>query len=69
VSKSSGTEITYTPRPDAAPEAELDALASVYRFILDFHTKKKANKLTPEPVGRDDVKELDGYAVIRHHNK
>jgi hypothetical protein len=34
--------ITYTPRPDATPEAELNVLANVYRFILDCHAKKIA---------------------------
>lgn len=34
--------ITYTPRPDATPEAELSALASIYRFVLDCHAKKIA---------------------------
>ena len=27
--------IIYTPRPDATPEGELNALAAVYRIILD----------------------------------
>ena len=26
--------ITYTSRPDATPEAELDALVAVYKFVL-----------------------------------
>ncbi len=26
--------IAYTPRPDATPEAELDALAKIYKFAL-----------------------------------
>ena len=26
--------LTYTPRPDTTPEAEVNALASVYRFLL-----------------------------------
>jgi hypothetical protein len=34
--------ITYTPRPDATPEAELSALASVYRFIIDSHANTNA---------------------------
>jgi hypothetical protein len=34
--------MTYTSRPDATPEAELSALANVYRFILDCHAKKEA---------------------------
>ncbi len=27
--------ITYTPHPDVTPEAEKDALAAVYRLLLD----------------------------------
>ena len=34
--------ITYTSRPDVTPEAELNVLANVYRFILDCHAKKIA---------------------------
>jgi len=35
--------VTYRQRPDATPEAELKALAAVYRFILvDCHVKKMA---------------------------
>ena len=34
--------IIYTSRPDATPEAELNVLANVYRFILDCHAKKIA---------------------------
>ena len=26
--------LTYTPRPDTTPEAEVNALASAYRFLL-----------------------------------
>ncbi len=33
--------ITYTPRPDATPEAELNVLGNVYHFILDCHARKK----------------------------
>jgi hypothetical protein len=36
------SRIIYIPRPDATPEAELDALAAAYRCILDCHAKKKA---------------------------
>jgi hypothetical protein len=46
---------TYTSRPDATPEAELSALAAVYRFILDSHAKKMAAEPTPEPDGRNDA--------------
>jgi hypothetical protein len=45
--------IRYTPRPDTTPETELNALAAVYRFILDYHTKHKTVEPAPEPDGRD----------------
>jgi hypothetical protein len=32
--------VLYEPRSDTTPEAELNALANVYRFILDCHAKK-----------------------------
>jgi len=47
---------TYTSRPDATPEAELSALAAVYRFILDCHAKKMAAEPAPEPDGHDGTK-------------
>jgi hypothetical protein len=50
------THITYTSRPDATPEAELNVLANVYRFILDCHAKKKAVEPAPEPDGHDGTK-------------
>ena len=53
--KSAG--IIYRPREDATPEAELDALAGVYRFILDRHADRHAKKMAaeraPAPDGRD----------------
>jgi hypothetical protein len=42
----SSPRITYTPRPDATPEAELDALANVYRFVLDCQAKKEGGLAT-----------------------
>ena len=42
----SAPRITYVPRPDATQEAELHALASVYRFILDSRAKKNAAGVT-----------------------
>jgi hypothetical protein len=48
--------ITYTSRPDATPEAELNVLANVYRFILDCHAKKMA----AEPDSCNDA------AIVRH---
>jgi hypothetical protein len=49
----SSHRIAYTPRSDATPEAELNALASVYSFILDCHAKKKATRSG----GLDDAEE------------
>jgi hypothetical protein len=54
---------TYTSRPDATPEAELNVLANVYRFILDCHAKKMAAEPAPEPGGRDDVSITIGKEV------
>ena len=34
--------VTYAPRPDATPEAELSVLASLYGFVRDCHAKKEA---------------------------
>jgi hypothetical protein len=48
--------VTYTPRPDATPEAEVNVLANVYRFILDCHAKKMAAEPAPEPDGHDGTK-------------
>ena len=48
--------ITYTSRPDATPEAELNVLANVYRFILDCHAKKKGG---PAKTALDDRKGLE----------
>jgi hypothetical protein len=42
----SAPRITYVPRPDATQEAELNALASVYRFVLDSSAKKNAVGVT-----------------------
>jgi hypothetical protein len=48
--------VLYEPRSDTTPEAELNALANVYRFILDCHAKKMAAEPAPEPDGRDGTK-------------
>ncbi len=49
----SSPRISYTPRPNTVPEGEVASLASVYRFILDSHAKKKASR----PGGPDDAEE------------
>ena len=54
--------IVYRPRADASPEAELDALASVYKFVLDCSDARRGNEKAegrlPSPDGRDDAKEI-----------
>jgi hypothetical protein len=35
--------VIYTPRPDATPEAEVNALASVYRFIMAAKPESRNN--------------------------
>lgn len=49
-------QVTYSPRPDATPEAERSALAAVYRFLLfeSNSAKQKAVEPAPEPDGCDD---------------
>jgi hypothetical protein len=42
----SAPRISYIPHPDATQEAELNALASVYRFILNCRAKKNAAGVT-----------------------
>jgi hypothetical protein len=39
---SDAPHIIYTQRADTTAETELNALAAVYRFILDCHAKKVA---------------------------
>jgi hypothetical protein len=52
--------VTYMPRPDATPEAEVNMLANIYRFILDCHAKKEAAEPAPKPDICNDA------AVVRH---
>ena len=44
--------ISYRPLPDATPEAELEALAAVYSFLVERH----ANRTAAES-GGDDTRE------------
>ena len=56
----SSPRITYAPRPDATPEAELSALAGAYRFILDCHAKKEA-----APESRPDAERISSDGARR----
>ena len=46
--------ISYAPHPDAAPVAEVSALANVYKFVLDCHAKKRGRLL--DKSGPDDAR-------------
>ncbi len=63
--------ITYTSRPDATPEAELNVLANVYRFILDCHARKKraAGMTSTESDDAKSEKEEGGGDVKQLANK
>jgi hypothetical protein len=54
VKQPSNGRISYSPRPDATPDGELNALAAVYKTVL---ATKKAAEPAPEPSGRDDAEE------------
>jgi hypothetical protein len=47
--------VVYEPRSDTTPEAELNALANVYRFILDCYAEKMAAEPAPEPDSCNDA--------------
>jgi hypothetical protein len=47
----SGPAITYAPRPDATPQAEVSALAAIYRIALGA----KQSDLLLDKVGPDDA--------------
>ena len=48
------TEITYAPRPDTTPQAELSTLANVYGFVLNSATKNAAGRTSTN--GADAMK-------------
>ena len=54
--------VTYTPRPDATPEAEVNVLANVYRFILDCHAKK----IAAEPDSCNDAAKVRNTEGVNH---
>jgi hypothetical protein len=56
--------IRYAQRPDATPKAELGALASAYRFVLDCRAKKEA---ATSPVSRPDDARKDQDAGTYPH--
>jgi hypothetical protein len=55
--------ITYVPHPDATQEGELNALAAVYKFVLDCHAKKEATR----PSTPDAAKEIKNVKNDSRH--
>jgi hypothetical protein len=55
----SSARITYTPRSDATPESELDALAAIYKFVLECHARKKAADPTGDLNEAKEDKDID----------
>ena len=57
--------LTYSPRPDATLEAELNALGNVYRYVLFNSQSRKGgphdltNKTTPEHVGKQTTEQTE----------
>jgi hypothetical protein len=63
------SRVVYRPRESATPEAELSALAAVYRVILSkSNASQKAVEPAPKLDGHDDAKEAwfpPGGGVLR----
>jgi len=55
----SRARITYTPRANATPESELDALAAIYKFVLECHARRKAADPTGDPNEAKEDKDID----------
>jgi hypothetical protein len=62
VSKSSATQILYTPRRDITPDGELNALAAVYKCILDCRRKQEGGP----PTAPDDAMKGSNDDRARH---
>ena len=54
--------ITYTSRPDATPEAELDTLAAIYKFVL-FNSQARRGGL------HDLTDDSTNMQTTRHEKK
>jgi hypothetical protein len=60
------SRVVYTPHADATPEAELDALAAVYRFILDrADTRDRTPNSGPVDAAKETKHGCDATKIIR----
>jgi hypothetical protein len=56
--------ITYAPRPDATPEAEISALAAIYKLCISSHAKKRGHLL--DKGGPDDARKDSDAGTFTH---
>lgn len=66
----SDPRIAYMPRPDDAEEAELDVLASVYRFVLSVGPLRRSKEREVEggpATAPDDAKESNGRVATEKY--
>jgi hypothetical protein len=56
--------VAYVQRSGTPHEAEIYALANVYRFILDCHTKKEAASRQSRPDAGKEINEQSGKTII-----
>ena len=57
--------VTYTLRPDATPKGELNALASIYRFVLDSAHKNAAGRTSTNGGDEKERSRNDSLAKTR----
>ena len=58
----SSSRITYVACADATPEGEVSALANIYKFVLDSHTKNEATC----PGSPDDARKDQDAGTYTH---
>ena len=57
--------VIYTARPDATPEDELNALASIYRFVLNSAHKNAAGRSSTNGGDEKERSKYDSLAKTR----
>jgi len=58
--------VKYTPRLDATPKAELDALANVYRYILDCRAKTRVTEPASDSDSSNDAAMVRSGKGVSH---
>jgi hypothetical protein len=61
---SSNPRLIYTPCKDATPEGELNALASIYRFILFNSSRKEATRTGGPDDAERSLNEIRAKVII-----